>query len=67
MKKLYHFAVVNKFQKCIVCGKPLKMNLIARKGADTTCYKCWCKIKDRNPRARKDNKANLKRRIDIPK
>jgi len=64
MKKPYDYKQKSPMDKCIVCGEPLKMNLIAKKGTGIPCYKCERKIKDRNPRARKDNKLHGTRRID---
>ncbi len=64
MKKLFDYRVKNFIAECIVCLALLKMNLTIKKGPKALCYKCWCEANNKNPRARKENKLNGKRRMD---
>jgi hypothetical protein len=61
--------------KCVRCGIPIKINVINRKERKVNfCYVCWCKIKVStnhpngiDPRARKNNRANNKRKFEKQK
>jgi hypothetical protein len=73
MKKKYSYKEVSNVKFCQYpgCNRPLKSNLLYKKANAKYCYFHWCLLDTnesrpmgRNPRARKENRLNKKRRFE---